>query len=143
MKKIVVALSILAIVALAVWLYLPHEQFTVHQVEEPPCISPIHQVDDYLLPHSALFVISGYNYIDNPKIYRDGKVLVPLKFARDYVDMLYYYTVESPYGVCKHTWIVETSDFIKPLVINGREAKELKVDLLERADGKNKWSVEC
>lgn len=124
------------------------EFFTIHKVEERPCIQPVHQVDDDLLPHSLLLIVSGYNYTDNPKIYRDDKLIVPLKFARDYVEMLYYYTVECPLCTttsdgCKHFWIVETYDFVKPVVYNGRLAKEFKVELLERASGRNKWSVEC
>lgn len=124
------------------------ELFTIHKVEEQPCIQPVKQVDDDLLPHSLLLIISGYNYTQNPKIYRDDKPIVPLKFARDYVEMLYYYTVECPLCTttldgCKHSWIVETYDFVKPVVYNGREAKEFKVELLERASGKYKWSVEC
>ena len=90
-----------------------------------------------------MFIISGFNYQFNPKLYRDDKPIIPLKFARDYVDMLYFYTVEAPFGVCKHEWIVETYDFVKPVVYNGREGVELEVSLLERADGKNKWMVKC
>jgi hypothetical protein len=145
-KLMEVVIGIFAILFLvAIYLYLRDgtETFTIHKVIPEPCMAPICQVDDYLLPHSALFVVSGFNYQDNPKIYRDDKLIIPLKFARDYVDMLYFYTIESPLDICKHEWIVETSDFVEPVVINGRTAQTLSVTLLERASGKNKWSVKC
>lgn len=136
-------LVIVTIVGLSImFFYLWREKFTIHKVDLPPCIPKIQQVGKYLLPHSAMFIISGFNYTENPKIYRDGKMVIPLQFSRDYVDMLYFYNVDAPLDICMHEWIVETYDYVKPLVYSG-DATRYKVDLIDRLPGKIRWLVRC
>lgn len=130
--------------AVIVWsIFAKRENFTITEIDHKPCMYPIQEVDDDLLPNSTLLTLSDYNYLETPVIYRDGKKITPLNFYRDYVDMLYYFTVNSPKGVCGHTWTIETSDFVEPVVSDGRSNKQLSVSLEERADGHNLWKITC
>lgn len=98
--------------------------------------------EDWLLPDSQVFVIQGYNYQNTPKIYRDGRIITPLQYARDYGNMIYYFAVYAPNGLCGSQWMVETSDNVKPLVNDGRTCSSLSVDSAQEA-GYHRWVISC
>jgi hypothetical protein len=108
-------------------------------------VCPIYQPEDIKsMPRTSFpMVITGYNYVENPIIYRDGSQITPEQFFRDGNGMAYYMTVYAPRGACNHEWMVETSDYVKPNVANGIGGKFFKVSLLEMRDGHNLWKVDC
>lgn len=120
------------------------ENFTIakrHGILCPPLIRK--SLEDKLMPNSLIFVIQGYNYNETPKIYRDGKKIVPLQYEWDAESMAYYFTVSAPYGLCGSEWILETSDFVEPVIVEGRSGDPVKVGLLRRREGFNRWNMSC
>lgn len=120
------------------------ENFTIAKrrgVLCPPLIR--RSLEDKLMSNSLIFVIQGYNYKETPKIYRDGKKIVPLQYEWDAESMAYYFTVSAPYGLCDSEWILETSDFVEPVIVEGRSGDLVNVGLLRRREGFNRWSMSC
>ena len=109
---------------------------------------PYDNINSTGLPPSTIFVVEGYNYQGPLTIYRDGQKIVPLQYVWDYKGMVYYVTVASPNGVCGHEWVLETYDFVEP-VVHAVTSSELDnstlmtVDVLRRRMGFNKWSLRC
>lgn len=120
------------------------ENFTIAKRDDLLCPPLIRKsLEDKLLPNSVIFVIQGYNYADTPKIYRDGKKIVPLQYEWDAEATAYYFTVSAPQGLCNSEWVLETSDFVKPVIVEGRSGGQLTVGLLRRREGFNRWSISC
>jgi hypothetical protein len=119
------------------------ENFTIAKREGVFCDPKIANFEGDLLPNSEVFVIQGYNYKQTPKIYRDGKKIVPLQLFWNPSAMAYYFTVYAPDGLCGSEWILETTDFVEPVVNDGRTGKSIKVDLARRRDDFNKWMLYC
>ena len=119
------------------------ENFTIAQREGVFCNPKISNFEGKLLPNSEVFVIQGYNYKKTPIIYRDGKKIVPLQLFWNPSALAYYFTVYAPEGLCGSEWILETSDFIEPVVNDGRTGKPIKVDLSRRREDFNKWLLYC
>jgi hypothetical protein len=99
--------------------------------------------DTNLMPNSITLVIQGYNYKKTPIIYRDGKSIVPLQYSWDYSSMAYYFVVYAPKGTCGHSWILETSDFVEPVVADGRTNENMQVSLIRRRNDFNMWELSC
>lgn len=88
-------------------------------------------------------VVQGYNYKDTPIFYRDGKKITPLEYEWDYRSMAYYFTLYAPNGICNHQWILQTSDFVEPIVTNGSTNQDFTVNPLKRQEGANQWAIVC
>ena len=98
----------------------------------------------HLMPKPAVsIVVQGYNYEDTPVIYRDGQRVTPLEFERNYSSMVYFYMVYAPNGKCNHEWILETTDFVKPVVTDGMTGEDFIVILERRRGGFNRWRLVC
>jgi len=93
------------------------------------------------MPLSVVFVIQGYNYKTTPKIFRDQQLVTPLQYAWDYGNMAYYLTVYAPNGLCGSDWILETSDFVEPIVYEGRSERKMNVTLQRRREDYHKWQL--
>ena len=143
MRGYVVVLCILAIIVLFILARKTREGFTLHERNCKLCPPFLNNRDAYLMPNSVVFVVQGYNYESTPKIFRDGKLVTPLQYAWDYGNMAYYLTVYAPNGLCESDWILETTDFVKPIVYEGRSEKEMTVTLKRRRAGFHKWCLSC
>lgn len=119
------------------------ENFTIAKRDGLLCRPLMDESDDHILPNSSSIVIQGYNYQDTPKIYRDGKKIVPLKYARDYLSMAYFFVVADPRGFCNSEWLIETTDYVKPVVNDGRSGRFYNVELVRRRNMYNLWSISC
>lgn len=119
------------------------EDFTIAERDGILCNPKIRNTEAPLLPHSVVFVIQGYNYKETPKIYRDGEKIVPLQYFWDYSSTTYYFTVYAPKGICGSQWILETSDYIKPVVNDGRTGKDVIVTSERRREDFNWWKLSC
>ncbi len=120
------------------------ENFTIakrHGILCPPLLRKT--LEDKLMPNSVVFVIQGYNYAETPILYRDGKKIVPLQYEWNGEAMAYYFTVAAPNGLCGSEWVLETSDFIEPVVNEGRSGEKIDVVLRRRRGGFNKWGLSC
>ncbi len=120
-----------------------NESFTIAERDGVFCNSKIRNTEGDLLPNSVVFVIQGYNYKSTPKFFRDGKDIQPLQYFWDPSATAYYFTLYAPFGVCGSEWILETSDYIMPVVNDGRTGTQLKVDLIRRREDFNRWKIEC
>lgn len=133
-----------ALTLLTLWLcWNKRENFTIAEREGVFCNPKISNFEGKLLPNSEVFVIQGYNYKKTPIIYRDGKKIVPLQFFWNSSALAYYFTVYAPEGLCGSEWILETSDFVEPVVNDGRTGKRIKVDVARRREDFNKWLLYC
>lgn len=126
------------------------ENFTIHQVDEPGCIPSTSSLSYTssamnvpLQPNTTRIAVQGYNYTTTPIFYRDGKKIIPVEFAWNSDNMIYYFTLASPNGVCGHEWILETYDFVEPTVVDQDSNKSMKVRLERRRYGFNKWLITC
>jgi len=95
------------------------------------------------MPDSVVFLVEGYNYRGTPKIFRDGQLVVPLQYAWDYGAMAYYLVIHAPNGLTGSDWILETTDFVEPVVHEARSGKLMNVTLQRRRYDYNKWSLSC
>jgi hypothetical protein len=102
-----------------------------------------HTENDLMPKPYISIVIQGYNYQKTPIIYRDGKKITPLQYEWDYMSMAYYFVVWAPNKKCGSEWILETSDFVKPVVTDGVTNVDFKVELERRREGYNKWRLLC
>jgi hypothetical protein len=138
-----VAVVVIIIVMVAGIALYKKEGFTIAVRDNKLLCDPlVNHDEDYLMPHSVTFVIQGYNYAETPIIYGDDEKLIPLQYAWDYESMAYYITVDAPKGLCGTKWILETSDFVEPVVKTG-EGKLLKVTLMRRRYRFNRWEISC
>jgi len=132
-----------AILVLAVLLILSRrttrEGFTTSFQHGWLCHPLVNEDQENILPDHVTFVVEGYNYQDTPIVYRDGKKIVPLQFSWDYTSMAYYIMVAAPGGPDGHQWVLETFDFVQPKVTEGRTLKPVKVSLMRRRYGFNRW----
>lgn len=119
------------------------EDFTIAERNGILCNPKIRNTDGPLLPNSVVFVIQGYNYKETPIIHRDGESVVPLQYSWDYSSSTYYITVYAPKGLCGSEWILETSDYIKPIVNDGRSGNEITVTTERRRGDFNWWRLSC
>jgi hypothetical protein len=119
------------------------ENFTIAERDGILCNPTIRNTEEPLLPNSAVFLIQGYNYKETPSIYRNGEKIVPLQFFWDYSSMVYYFTVHAPNGICGSEWRLVTSDYVKPVVNNGRTGEEITVTSERRRGGFNWWKLSC
>lgn len=119
------------------------EDFTIAERDGILCNPKIRNTEDPLLPNSVVFVIQGYNYKETPIIHRDGEKIVPLQYYWDYSSTAYYITVYAPKGLCGSEWILETSDYIKPVVNEGRSGDKITVTTERRRGGFNWWRLSC
>ena len=91
----------------------------------------------------ASLIVHGYNYITEPLIYRDGNKITPLRYSWDYREMAYYFDVAAPDGMGAHKWIIQTSDYVKPIIHvldTDGDTKKAMVTLMRRREGYNVWS---
>lgn len=102
-----------------------------------------HTENDLMPKPYISMVIQGYNYAGTPIIYRDGKKVTPLQYEWDYMSMAYYFVLWAPNKKCGSEWILETTDFVKPVVTDGVTGEDFKVDLERRREGFNKWRLVC
>jgi hypothetical protein len=138
-----IVVIIVAILLLGVCLFHRREGFTLHERDGilwPPFLN---NRDAYLMPNSVVFVIQGYNYETTPKIFRDGELVTPLQYAWDYANMAYYLTIYAPHGLCDSEWMLETSDFVEPVVFEGRSQRKMNVSLERRRAGYHHWMLTC
>lgn len=130
------------------------EKFTIHEVDpgdKGTCVTPTSELPSNsdsmnvpLQPNSVRIAVQGYNYQDTPIFYRDGKKIVPMEYAWNANILTYYFTLAAPDGVCGNTeWILETYDFVEPIVINQDTNTKFKVLPLRRRHGYNKWLLQC
>lgn len=119
------------------------EDFTIAERDGIACNPKIRNAEGPLLPNSVVFVIQGYNYKETPVIHRDGEKVVPLQYFWDYSSTTYYFTVYAPKGLCGSNWILETSDYIKPVVNEGRTGQEINVTPERRREDFNWWRLTC
>lgn len=119
------------------------DNFTIAERNGVFCDPRITNKEGKLLPNSEVFVIQGYNYTETPKIYRDGEKIVPLQYFWDYSAMAYYFTVYAPKGLCDSEWILETPDYVMPVVNDGRTGEKINVSVVRRREGFNKWKLSC
>jgi len=143
MKLCILIVVIAVVLIFGGWLINKREGFTTHERDGVLCPPFLNGIDEHLLPPSVVFVVQGYNYKDTPKIYRDGQLVTPLQYAWDYANMTYFLVVSAPFGLCDSMWILETTDFVKPLVFEGRTAKRMTVELERRRNDFHKWSLSC
>ena len=143
MKLCLVIPLILVVIIIIVVMSTKKEGFTLHKIDGLLCKPFLNGNDAYLMPDSVVFVIQGYNYSETPKIFRDDKLVVPLQYAWDYSDMAYYMTIYAPKGLCESEWILETSNFVEPVVYEGRSERKLNVTLKRRRNGFHKWALTC
>lgn len=141
--KLYVLVVIVAILLLCAWLVNKREGFTMHERDGLLCPPFLNNADEHLMPRSVVFVVQGYNYKDTPKIYRDNQLVVPLQYAWDYANVTYFLVVSAPNGLCGSSWILETTDFVKPIVFEGRTTKLMNVQLERRRNDFHKWSLSC
>lgn len=121
----------------------PSEDFTIAERDGILCNPKIRNTEGPLLPNSIVFVIQGYNYKETPIFFRDGKKVVPLQYFRDYSSMTYYFTIYAPKGLCGSEWILETSDYIEPVVNDGKTGEDIKVTSERRRADFNWWKLSC
>lgn len=117
------------------------DNFTIAERDGVFCDPRIRNTEAKLLPNSEVFILQGYNYKETPKIYRDGEKIVPLQYFWDYSSTAYFFTVYAPKGLNGSEWIIETSDYVMPVVNDGRSGKRLDVKLERRRDEFNKWKL--
>ena len=117
------------------------EHFSIAERDGVLCYPFLNNREAWLMPNSIVFVIQGYNYATTPVIIRDRKEIVPLQYAWDYRSMAYYFVVSAPRGLEGSEWILQTSDFVEPIVNEGRTGARLNVGLLRRRDQYNWWSI--
>lgn len=140
--------SSIAIIALLILIFSlcvvnKREGFTIHERNGMLCAPFLKGLDAHLMPSSVVFVVQGYNYQDTPKVYRDGRLVTPLQYAWDYGNMAYYLAIHAPEGLCGSEWLLETTDFVEPVVYEGRSEKKLNVSLVRRRDGYHRWMLSC
>jgi len=143
MTSILLVVSVVLVVLVLVWLSSGQyfsESFAIAERDGRPC-PQTNNTEAYLMPNSIVLVIMGYNYAETPRIMRDGRYIMPLQYTWDYTNMTYRFVVEAPKGLSGSSFVIETSDFVKPVVFEGRHLKELQVTSLEKEDGRNKWSI--
>jgi hypothetical protein len=137
------SMNVLLLVVLVVILFLitkvTVEKFTIAERHGILC-NPIRKLSP-LTPNSISLIMQGYNYDETPKIYRDGIKIIPFQFSRDSQAQIYYFTLAAPNGACNHNWMIETSDFVEPVVSNGENGNRAKVTLLRRRGGFNQWNI--
>ena len=135
-----IVLAIVIIVVAMIW-SPSKENFTIAERNGLLCPPFLNNREAHLMPNSVAFVIQGYNYAQTPKIYRDGKKITPLQYAWDSDSMAYYFVVSSPFGLEGSQWILETSDFVEPVVYEGRTYVHMNLTLLRRREGYNRWEM--
>lgn len=126
------------------------EKFTVHQVDSPTCIPSTEslpfnsdKMNVVLQPNTVRIAIQGYNYQESPVFFRDGKKILPMEYAWNADTLTYFFTLAAPNGVCNHEWILETYDFVEPIVVNQDTYKKLQVLPIRRRLGYNRWQLLC
>ena len=132
----------LVLLALAVYIYSNRstkEGFTTSFQHGWLCHPLINEDQESILPDHTTFVVEGYNYQETPVVYRDGKKIVPLQYSWDYTSMAYYIMVAAPGGADQHQWVLETYDYVEPKVTTGETLMPVKVDLMRRRNGFNRW----
>jgi hypothetical protein len=105
------------------------------------------------MPRSVRLAVYGYNYQKTPVFFRNDpknpeegvRAIVPLEFAWNSDNMIYYFTLAAPDGVCSPIvdWVLETYDYVKPTIINQDTGGKMEVKLARRRRGFNRWSVAC
>ena len=130
---------ILLVVCLCIASIGKREGFTLHERDGLLCPPFLNNRDAEIMPRSVVFVVQGYNYQETPKIFRDGQLVTPLQYAWDYANMAYYLTVYAPNDLDGSEWILETYDFVEPVVHEGRSERKMNVDLQRRRNGYHKW----
>jgi len=133
-------LVILGMVVIFFFCFSKRENFTIAEREGVLCNPIFTSAETILFPNSKSFTVQGYIYKETPIVYRNGKKIVPLNFKVDSNSLVYYFTVYAPEG-SNSEWILETSDFIEPLINDGNTGKRVKVDLVRRRQDFNKWRM--
>ena len=144
-SKVTVLTTIVLLGIIVVYFYLSKkESFSIAKRFGSEC-DPQDQdpTDAYLMPKSIVFTINGYNYQETPIIMRDAQKITPLQYAWDNNMMTYFITVYAPNGLCGSEWILETSDYVKPIVTEARSGKIMNVNIERRREGYNHWSLTC
>jgi hypothetical protein len=143
--KRTIALAGLAVICVLALFFTRNvkENFTIVEREGLLCHPFVNNRETNLMPNSIVIIVQGYNYVDTPKILRDGRVIIPLQYAWDSDSLAYYFIVYAPKGMCGSNWMLETSDHVKPVVIEGRNNKDFIVNLEKRNEGHHMWSLSC
>lgn len=136
-------LSIFVLACIVAFFTSKKENFTLHRRRGGLCPPFLNGRDAHLMPNSIVLVVQDYNYRDSPKVIRDSKPITPLQYSWDYGNMAYYLTVDAPLGLCGSEWILETTDFVEPVVYEGRSNRRLNVTLRRRRDGYHWWLLSC
>jgi len=146
----ILALAVASVSTLIVVWLRKKEKFTIHEVDTPTCIPSTaslppnsDKMNVVLQPNTVRLAIQGYNYQDTPVFFRDGKKIVPMEFAWDSDTLTYFFTLATPNGLCNHDWILETYDFVEPIIIDQDSYKPLKVLAVRRRRGFNRWQLLC
>lgn len=138
---------IILFVGLLIFLLLckQKEYFTISKRDGKLCKPLLNDnTENYLMQHPYVsMVVQGYNYSETPIFYRDGKKITPMDYEYNNTTMAYYFILYAPNGICNHEWILETSDFVKPIVSNGVTNTDFNVTLERKRGGFNKWKIEC
>ena len=140
---VVIALMALVLLVALLVSRARRESFTLHTRDWLLCLPFLNERDAYLMPDSVVFVVQGYNYSDTPRVFRDEEVITPLQYAWDYGNMAYYLTVYAPNGLRGSEWMLETSDFVEPVVYEGRSERKMNVSLRRRRNGYHHWTLSC
>ena len=118
------------------------ENFTIAMRNGWLCKPLVNHEEDDLTPNAFSFVVQGYNYQDTPNFFRDGERITPMRFDHDASELAYYFVVAAPKG-CDHQWILETTDYIEPIVSEGRSGRNMQVTPVRRREGYNRWLLTC
>jgi hypothetical protein len=147
-KFVIAGIAVASIIGL--WVMKKQEDFSIHSVNEPGCISSTaslpansDEMNVSLQPNTVRLAIQGYNYQETPVFYRDDKKIIPMEYAWDSDELTYYFTLAAPSGVCNHSWIIETYDFVEPIVMDQDSYKFLTVASVRRRLGFNRWRISC
>lgn len=143
MKRKILLIGVLLIILLVLWKVKTTENFTIAERDGILCDPKTRDIENQLLPNTVVFVIQGYGYERTPIFYRDGSKIRPEQTFYDPTSLAYYFTVYAPLGLCGSEWVLETSDFVKPVVNEGRSGKAMKVILQRRRRDFNKWEIRC
>lgn len=149
MEWMVLGIVTASVVAMMLWMRR-REKFTVHELVEPTCIPSTQSLPPnsdamnvVLQPNTVRLAVQGYNYQTPPVFFRDNKKILPMEMAWDDLALTYFFTLAAPNGVCNHEWILETYEFVEPIVINQDTYTAMTVEPIRRRRGFNKWKLTC
>lgn len=132
--------GLLFLSAAIIW-KMKRENFTTHQIEEKACVTRNDVNKDILSSPFIRLAVQGYNYQSMPIFFRDGKKITPMESSYSHKDMTYNFTLMSPKESKEHQWILETYDFVQPIVTNLDTFERCEVILQRRRFGFNRWII--